>query len=120
MRPMSWYCGSHETHVGEWSSVLHALWMTFRWLTIAPLGSLVEPDVYWRNRLESGSSRKSWRATPRTLSVVTQSKSPVGMGFWNGAVSLRRALRNRNERKKPRDVSAAFARQLFATKASFS
>src|SRR5262249_39452049 len=45
--PMSWCCGSQLTKISPPPKAC-ALAMTLAWLTMTPLGSLVEPEVYCR------------------------------------------------------------------------
>ena len=55
MRPMSWYCGSHDTQTVA-SSALRSSTMRFRLcrsdacVMTTPFGADVEPDVYLRGR----------------------------------------------------------------------
>ena len=66
MRPMSWYCGSHDTTtVSEpaFSSSMMQLKLCarFSWLIITPFGSLVLPDVYWRKEMSCNDAEDEAR-----------------------------------------------------------
>mmetsp|Transcript_41115 Transcript_41115/g.133794 ORF Transcript_41115/g.133794 Transcript_41115/m.133794 type:complete len:271 (+) Transcript_41115:1067-1879(+) len=80
MRPMSWYCGSHEaTPILSWSRkaisrvdsltdwIAKMLFIRLRVPTITPFGWPVEPDVYCRNATSSGG-QSSHRVASQPLS----------------------------------------------------
>jgi hypothetical protein len=91
---MSWYCGSQETPIIVWSTALAQLWSTLAWLTMTPFGSLVDPDVYCKNRISPGSFRKASEARPRTSSVVIHARFGSA-GDVRQSAEIRRLARSR-------------------------
>src|SRR6218665_2615783 len=95
MSPMSWYWGSHETPETacssrfKWSyAMAWTLWMILEWLTMTPLGSLVEPEVYCKKRRGLGASATGAPPNPRVSSVVTQrSGGSSKSACWGGTSS---------------------------------
>lgn len=72
---MSWCCGSQETSTSLPPVKAETLAMTFSWLTMTPLGSLVEPEVYCRNSTSPGVSGTGAPPNSWAPSVANQGSS---------------------------------------------
>ena len=86
---MSWCCGSQLTATGR-PVTAPALAMTLAWLTITPLGSLVDPEVYCRKSTRPGVSATGAPPKSRVPSVATQRqlRKPLGVRPWHCALSV--------------------------------
>ncbi len=95
MSPMSWYSGSQLTPTE--SSVLpmirwmrDSLWSRLAWVSSTPLGSEVEPEVYWMKASESGvtSGGRHSCSTSGTSSSVATHRGAASSGAWRASPSI--------------------------------
>src|SRR5512146_491355 len=72
--PMSWYMGSQNTPLSS-DCIPKAWWMArmlamrFPWLTMTPLGRLVEPEVYWSMASASGEMAGSCQRSAKASGI---------------------------------------------------
>ena len=69
IKPWSWKNGAQPTTVDSWScpnasAIIRSLAIRLPCETITPLGTAVDPDVYWRNAIESGAGGRGRKASP--------------------------------------------------------
>ena len=86
---MSWCCGSQLTASGR-PVRAELLAMTLAWLTITPLGSLVDPDVYCRKSTGPGVSATGRKVDFALVGVIGFQGGKVASEhlYWHQATAL--------------------------------
>ena len=94
---MSWNGGSQLTMCWSgsswknWLYIAAMLWSRLPWLTITPLGRLVEPEVYWRKAMSSRAD-PGWRQ-PSAAALSRSSTASQAMSRSAGARSAKRSAK---------------------------
>ena len=96
MSPMSWYIGSQLTPTessvapkARW--MMAELWSRLPWVSSTPLGTAVEPEVYWMKASVPGvtsGGRHACSQPGSSASVATQ-RSEASSGAWLVSPSTR-------------------------------